>query len=460
MAQNDFQFALGDSPENIFAELQRLASNSGSMDWLRPIIDISFDGYAGRYLNSRPAKFVLFNPCRVEENLLEGSKLLDACIARKHEALELETEAILTALEINFSHQLAIAEYGIDEPQWQYFNNQSGGKSNAHSPVSDRLDLKISAFALRSNLHRTRFSAMNYGERVEHMRFLYSDTLRLCLERFYSAWIGLNRFFALKMPIPPGPYSLDGKGTVEDLTLWLRNAVEQLEIGEKDEQVQDFYFLAAELGSEFFKWDLTSGTEDIKILLNSIGPKTFGILDDGYSIRLLGIGLSVAIDLPYGKYREAAVALHANPNSNAHLPFAFRYSNIQGMRELSSLTAHVEMPRQSWGHLNLNYLDAPEQRSWKVPTMRIDGIQPWLKGSIREAVSISTAFQARNADPSGQWVITLSRRALVAGKIQELRKLNYLPEDEGLQASLNISMEDLIIGFRIAIRKTVDIGGA
>lgn len=455
MSAKEFNFKAGTSPENIIAELKRVAITTKSMDWITPIIDVSFEGYASDYLNKFPPKFVLFNPCRVEENLLEGAKLLDLCISRKHETLALEAEAILTALDIHFSEQLIYLDAKVDEPLWQVSNKMDGGKPVTTSPVGERLSLKALALSNRNTLHTRQFSSLNYGERVEHMRYLYSDTLRLCLERFYSAWIGLNRFFAISVPIPPGPLSHDGKGSVEDLTKWLRNAMEQLEIGERDERVEDFYILASELSSfsDQVKKDLTLSDDDILLILLKIGPQTFGLPEKGYTIRLLGLGFAITTALPNDKYSEAASAVQSKSDTTVHLPFAFRFSNIQGMRELSSLTAHIEIPRQDWGGLYLPYI-TPERSYWKVPPLRIDGIQPWLRGNIKDAASISNHYSIRNADPAGAWTISLSKRAIIAGKIQSRKVLNTFPETDALQQQhpLDCSLEDVVISFRIAIR--------
>lgn len=459
MTKARFDFDIANNPNidtsEIITELQRIA-NSGSVDWVRPIIDVSFDGYATDYLSRNKPQFVLFNPCRVEENLLEGSRLLDQCISRKHETLALETEAILAALDIEYAAQLAELEAQIADPEWAVSNKKNGGANPLVTPVQQRKTLQWGAISTRNRLYTREFSSLNYGERVEHMRYLYADTLRLCYERLYSAWIGLNRFFAIPTPIPPGPLSTDGKGSVEDITKWVRNAIEKLEIGEKNERIEEYYFLASELVKypDILKSDFRGGAGEITILLNSIGPETFGLAEGDYTIRLVGLGFSIATALPTNEYVKAAKALSANAAANDHLPFAFRYPAIQTMREFCSLTLQVEIPQQDWSRLNLNYL-SPEQSYWKVPPLRVDGIQPWVRGSIKDAVGISNMTPLRNIDPAGQWIIRVRNRVIIAGGIQDLKVLKNFPQDETLQNTLDVAMEDLVIGFRIAIRPAV-----
>ncbi|WP_447918757.1 hypothetical protein [Achromobacter aegrifaciens] len=439
-------------PRKIITELQRIASN-GSVDWIRPIVDVSFDAYAGDYLSKNKPQFLLFNPCRVEENLLEGSKLLDQCIARKHETLALESEAILAALDIEYAAQLAELEAQIADPAWLVANKKNGEQTPVTTPVQERKMLQWLAINARSRLYTTKYSSLNYAERIDHMRFLYTDTLRLCYERLYSAWIGLNRFFSIPTPIPPGPLSTDGKGTVEDITKWVRYALEQLEIGEKNERIEEHYFLASELVnySDGVKSDFRSGAGEITVLLNSMGANTFGLSKDDYTIRMIGMGFSIATALPTEEYIKAAKALTENTAANDHLPFAFRYPAIQTMREFCSLTLQVEVPQQDWGSLRLPYL-SPEQSYWKIPPVRIDGVQPWVRGNIKDAVGISNLPQLRNVDPAGQWIISVRNRVIIAGTAQDLKGLRTFPQDEMLQRTLDVAMENLVIGFRIAIR--------
>lgn len=204
MNQPIFAFESGVDSKKIIQEIRRL-SDKTAWDWVKPIIDVTLDEYVALYLQENRLSRTSFNPCRVEDNLAEAAKLLDICVQRKAKILALESQVLLTVLDISLSSQLSQHEQAIAKTHWDADHRATAEPDPVSDPISQRFTLLSYARDYRNALHNERGSSLNYGERVENMRYLYADSLRLCYARLSASWIGLNEEFANPRTFDPRP---------------------------------------------------------------------------------------------------------------------------------------------------------------------------------------------------------------------------------------------------------------
>lgn len=355
----------------------------------------------------------------------------------------------MTALDIRHSTRLVDLDEQIARVEWEAAKKQSGSTASSDF-IGQRFSEIRYSIVTRLNAHNFHGSGLNYGERVTYLRLIYADSVRLVYERLYSAWAGLQRFFGISMP--PPPWWGGAESPLEALVIWVRTAIEVLDVSANEEQIYDLYLLLGEhlVGDKDWVASELQNTSDKDFSFPfKLSLEKLGILDEDYAVRLLGLGMTVTTDSPEAVYQTAAKDVTLDPKTYLHVPFNFRFPMVQQFRGLSSFEAFIDLPQQQCEGPPPN----KTQRFWNIPTLRYQGIAPWLQGGIKESAPILNAGAGLNCDPIGRWGLRLSKSVILAGRTVSLKDWSIHPENDELTPRLSLPLTDIVLGMRVAVRK-------
>ncbi len=390
--------------------------------WLEDILDKTLEQYTIADFNTTPANIDAYNPLQVEMHLAEGSRLLDLCLNQRKEIYQLESQAILSALDIclsrqtlDFDEKLARINLAASIKQAQLSPN------NGSADLRDRYQVLRFSLTERLKLHNRIGSALNYGERVRFMRKIYVDNLRLAYQRLNAAWRGMAFAYRIKTSEPI--YIPTDNSILDSYIKWMRAAITAIEEGDAHERVYDFRVRLIRDGLDKKLRENRDGSsmymyshvgeftlkkehfEKYKSAWPAVPVANIGLLDrltETDAVRLLG--LDVSFIFPIERAWAAAAKdlkdkIQANDQARDMASYhAFFDDNLRQFREHLSLEVALTPPMAI-----TEFESIGKEYRWQPADLWISDAPAWTEGTSRDHVKFTIDPNFQNFSPFGLW---------------------------------------------------------
>ncbi len=235
----DFEF--GNDAAGQVQRLQNLVAAHAalgqlSFNWIEPIVSTTLDEFAAMHLyDSFHSPFETEVP--VTDHIADAARLLDICLVQRQEILSLESEAILSALDICLARETLKANRAIAKTELAAATKVSGADFGQDGLLEQKFSLQGYAIDERLKLHNRKGSSLNYGERVAFLRKIFTQNLSRANRHVELAWRGLKLCYGLQLPEPSW---VDGEDNLVGYLLdWINVATVWLRQGEFSESIHD-----------------------------------------------------------------------------------------------------------------------------------------------------------------------------------------------------------------------------
>jgi hypothetical protein len=235
-------FGFGDnaiSQTEQFRDLVLMHEHLGDLSfaWVGPIVAQSLDEYVGDHFNDGPAS--LFEPyLPINFHLGEASRLVDACLVQRQEIMALESEAMLSALDICLARETIDHSAAIARTELAATMKQANLTVGPTAELDMKFLLQRGAIDERLKLHNRPGSALNYGERVTFLRKMYTRNVARAWRHCEIVHEHLEYCYGLKVSeLDYGPTHEGNR--VEYLIDWLDKTLVRLRRGAHSERIQD-----------------------------------------------------------------------------------------------------------------------------------------------------------------------------------------------------------------------------
>jgi hypothetical protein len=201
-------------------------------EWIRDIVETSLDEYVDEHIE-QGFNAERYAPLAIEDNLAECARLIDVCLVQRGEIFQLESQGILSALELTYAAELlakestlgaVAAEAAIQQAQW-------ANAADVRAAHDEKHRIRALEVQERLALHGRAGSALNYGERVRFLRRIFTENLQRVNECMWALSFGLSAAYDLTVDSAydyrkraPGVSILDNGVT------WVRRAIDLLEL--------------------------------------------------------------------------------------------------------------------------------------------------------------------------------------------------------------------------------------
>jgi hypothetical protein len=156
---------------------------------------------------------------------------------QRQEILTLESEAMLSALDICLARETLAANVAIAQTELAAAIKQAGLASGPTALLEQKYKLQGFAIDERLKLHNRPGNALNYGERVTFLRKVFTRNVARAVRHAEIAHKNLEYCYGLKVP---GPSWYDGRANIVGYLLeWLDRTLIQLRQGAMSERVED-----------------------------------------------------------------------------------------------------------------------------------------------------------------------------------------------------------------------------
>ena len=339
--------------------------------WLADILDTTLDDELLHDLRSSPVESTGLDPLQIDEHLQEASRLLDASLVQRKEIHQLESQAVLTALDAFHASQAARDDLAVERVKLQAAAKQAQVDDG---PGLDALEKKAAqtrdALETRIRLHNRSGSALNYGERVRFMRRMYLSNVRRALERLHAAWRGTALAYGVSRADPRTYVDALPQGEVNLLNAfvaWLRNCLAEIE---RIEAVQNTYVVYLYLCEE----NIAPG------LKARLAENRGGTFQGEFTLEPKHIAQFPQLPADIGRTRIVGMDL------------AFRGPVIDD----ESFKVSLRVPKQS---VTLGGV----LHEWQPGMFRSASVPTWATGSARERLVPNAHAAVSNASPYGKW---------------------------------------------------------
>lgn len=358
---------------------------------------VTTDSVLAAWLEAEPPE-KYFEPRFFEEHLEQASALLDRAIQRQSEIHELEERAISTYLDYRLSETLQPGVLSLSKTALKASRRQAhADESDATVQVLIFQDAaQTAARKLRLAMHSTPGHALAYGERIDHLRRLYFDSVRSTIERLSAAEFGLrNSGVSDLAPLP------EWKGNRSDnlmyLVEWTRGAISGLEKAQARETACTRIFF---LGSDGLVSGGRQGLLD-ELKLHQDHRWKFSLRPEHFPSpgihRIQKIGIAVAFSENEKVFEEALKA----PSADTRSTFSIVNDWVRNKRRNLNFSCNLRIPEQSTN------VSAPSR--WSMSEISLDReVRPW---SGFESVGYLSGGrqQVMNANPVGEWEVFVSK---------------------------------------------------
>lgn len=397
--------------------------------WVLPATQTSDAAVAGILEANPPRRY--FEPRHFDEHLSEASKLLDFALSKQEEIHNLEERAITSLLDYSLSAQLQAGNLALAKVALQAARNQAmGGIAAPDDATLENQDrLQSTARMIRLKMHNAGGHALNFGERIIHLRSLYADNVRLCFERLEAAKMGLSNAGIVTGDVPR--WDGDSSANMMNLVAWVRIAISKLEEAQAREKVHTrVLFLGKDRlvlgGAEGLKQAIAAGGD---VVLNfALQP---GLFPDPATTRVLKLGLALVFDENMEDFQTALT------NDAARANFGIIDAWHRTLRRQFIFSASVSLPGQR--------TNVGETISFPALTLEFDRELSSWNGLETLSYSPVQSQQAINATPVGNWQLTLKGNYLAPnGSISPVSALR-----EGINNAL-FRIADVVLFMRVA----------
>ena len=444
----------------------------GDFGWLKDILDKTLEEYTIKELQVSGPNIGAYNPLQVEIHLAEGARLLDLCLSQRKEIFQLESQAILSALDICLSLQTLELDHKLAQIHLAASASQAQlPPGDGNTSLGTRYDIFRHALRERLKLHNRSGSALNYGERVRFLRKMYVDNLRLAFQRVHAAWRGMAFAFRIKTEDPEAYTPADGN-MLDFLVQWMRRAITAVEESDAHERVLDIRIhLVAEGFDNNLKTRLHPSNQDTegpyhgKFTLKKEHINQYlgddasnGIPVDTDAIRLLGLDVAFVYggnDMEWVEYAQEALRKIKNKDQRADYTHLAAYVNekVRQERELIALKFALTPP------LATTEL-AGDEYYWQPAMMRIENVAAWTEGSARDHFKPTADPRSQNASPFGIWTYSIDGTAKGTSRFTKFGgnpgSALQLAHDGGAKIkNQQFLVQDVVLLLRVAVRKSL-----
>ena len=205
--------------------------------WVTGLLDEDTDEYVARQLNEPPSAFDLvvaaaqryrkYNPAYVADNLAAGLDLLNRALLRRTEIQGLESQSITLALQYLLEDKQRDDQFHIAK---LHALNAIAGSAQPPTGYLSSLDrqkqVQDEAHLARLKVHLAEGSALNFAQRVGHLRSLYLIDVKEAWARLRTADLAIRQLIG---PVPglswPGLPTPDGSASdLPRLIAWVNTA--------------------------------------------------------------------------------------------------------------------------------------------------------------------------------------------------------------------------------------------
>lgn len=450
----DFEFGNDQAPQ--LERLQNLVSVNAergelSFDWIGPAVSDTLNKYVVDHFNDG-FSMGQEDPLPVADNMAEASRLLDICLIQQREILGLESEAILSALDICLARETLQANLAIAKADLAASIKISGQDEGQIGLLERKYELQGQAIDERLKLHNRPGSSLNYGERIAFLRKIYTRNLHSTYRHLHSGWLGLQLSYGAQLPEPSWT---DGRDDVVGYFLeWINRAIEVMKWGARSELVHDVilylvndnisldlrtYLGAVNAGGDkYLEFELTpSHLRQFSVYNNTLVPNL-----QTHSVRLLAMDAAFICREDKASWANMFMGLLANSGNANNAPrdaatgYGMAAERLRLIRESRTMGLEFSLPEPG----------IPIQR------VRFGAIPAWTGGAARDRFRPLADKGIHDVPPFGKWRMAVNQyvhgpsgRTKFGAYLDDIPSLTHPSRDLGW-------ISDIALMLRIAIR--------
>lgn len=453
-----------------------------NFNWLKPIVTVNLDVMVIAYLNKFPPVTTAFITLDLSEHMKEATSLLNSCTSLRNEMFELESRALLSAIEYNQIIKTVEADKLLSTLNLAALLSQSGKEESEEytDAVQKKYDATTFSLAAKFSQHNQSGNALNYGERITFLREMYCDNIKNVYERIIA--IKRTLFYSFNQITDPIPNYIEVSNSLEVLVKWMRQTIYAYEtISQYDYLVVktiSFANLSIKKGLKLedqFKMLADNGYCDIEISDGDLGvdEKKFRPRIIGVSMNIVGNfdmidengtnaplqGRTTAIKSNNEMKREAQLFFCQvkTPKQNLALNNDVIFSNTadEEVNEQELIKKIQKNPKlllegeefvieEKNGAFKIKLKPAPEDKESIVfPDELIFGeLQPIYKSSVTTNQNFRNDVSVKNCSPYGLW----------RTYIKNVTSLAIEPQPKRLDDK-DWGIKDITLTFRLSVRQ-------
>lgn len=383
--------------------------------------------FAGRY-----------NPAYIADNLASASDLLDRALLRRTEIQGLESQSITLALQYLLEDKQRDDQFKIARLHALNAISGSGQEPDGYLKALDRQRLTQQAAHLaRLKTHLTEGGALNFTQRVNHLRLLYLTDVKEALARLAAVDLAIRRLIGsiptLSWPALP---SIDGNaGDLPRLIAWAREVTGTYSALRQREREEVH---SVELG------DCVQGLQHLLNLTaesNEKVPITFTIRKEALwpGRRVVAI-LGVDVVMRSG----VATVTHLNSADKTYVFTDDQETRNEGRRRTHTTSARIALqpPTQGSG--------ADDQ--WSSPPVYLSAVALHSEGRSQDYVSFGESAHLGRVDPDGLWTLTLDRTLDQQYGTVQLSTLLGVGQDEEARHVSRVTTDPSLVSIKLYFR--------
>lgn len=418
--------------------------------WTKEIFERTTEQVVEDMLVSEPpARIYKINP--LSENLMAAGQLIEAAIQKQDQIYAMEVSAIETVIEdsvfeITYDEELRLAQTGLNANLALAANAPDNASAN---DVDRVFSMKRAMRNFRLASRSVKGSPLNLAERIVFLREQQAEIVRSIYERLMSVILVLPSS-ALGQPKPVPKWQADfGLDNLRQLARWVKNSIKSVERSLTEERTLNIVFSTHTRGLKMYDAS-GSSLEEFKLsdMLKAGGYDDFKFEFDrtlvasmtGFSnyryLRVLSAGVAVVFDDYSRQVNEMMSNTASIAEENTKRELALKW------REQLRFSLKIALPPQQG-----KMADTSLSERWQPARIEMDSMVPVATRCDMAAMANLPTDKVLNANPFGQWVVSVSDYAHRVNKpdsrLSDLRTIapqSQLFDIQGLIFSLNVAM--------------------
>lgn len=216
--------------EEVRQALASIVNIHRDYDWARAAILETTTGFVAHYLEQNPPEqWLRFN--RISDHVRVAGNHLEQCIQRQDQLFDLEASCISAVVDCMNAEEVFTIDRDLE------IASALAAARTAQLPtegvaqrVGSKHEARRNAFDYRIKLFRAKGGALNFNERIDALRRLQAESMRVIEERLHALRVGLAIAGIAKLKKPPN-WTADASGAIMERVLWLRSAMRAMEMG-------------------------------------------------------------------------------------------------------------------------------------------------------------------------------------------------------------------------------------
>lgn len=465
---------------------------NSEFNWLMPILSKSLDEFVADFMLENPPISNTYILLDLAEHVSEASELINKNLQKRNEIFEIETQALFSGVEYAQVLTSLGSDKKLNDLSLNAFFKQSGFENieEYNAALDGKFDVILSTLRTKLSFHNQQGNPLNFGERVNYLRTVYCENMKVAYERLIA--VKRTLLYSFNQKSAPLPNYRDSTNNLEGLVGWLRKEIYQFEI---DTQRDYVFHKSFSLNNPFTPIDLAAPpvnphldthaqanktpiptfiSDQIKNL-KSTGTVEFEIKEEEFDVernffetiskgerkmRVLGISFNVLelmIEAPNTSFNRETRLYYSElvpPRQNNIALELDKIYDETGEEKIKSQMSEEEMiialknPKlkvpskikgfDAKGNLKIEK-EAIPMEDVVLPSMFIPGeIKPVYNKNITENLEFRSDNSIKNISPVGKWTLYLKNSSP-----------NNMYRAYGLS-----QVEDIVITFKIGVRKT------